>query len=218
MDGNTTCNIAPADYDADNDFLTRYDEMIQRAARKALPHGIFAEDVRDLEIDELAQQIRIKLWHAYMKKRAIVHPKAYIYITAYTLAIDMLRRHKQTVPLAVDEYGELPYNNLFATQDEELQDPAWLVEKAETFNEYLISIGSAITGLPPRQKMVMIYHLKDILEDVALFEEVLATYEIDVENMHWPATKVEEHRLKASLSAALKKMRSLLQQIDKGTH
>src|SRR6266436_5237168 len=94
--------LGPEAYDSDPDaeFLVQYDEFIQTAARKAIPQGLFSKDALELEIDDLTQNIRIKLWES-RQKRPITNPRAYIKAIAYTKAIDIVRRHKPTISLSV---------------------------------------------------------------------------------------------------------------------
>src|SRR5438105_13513213 len=94
-------------YDSDTceKLLAEHDEHIQAEARKLVPLNLFSEDVLDLEIDELAQNIRIKLWASYLK-RSVTHPRAYIRAIAHTTAVDMVRHHRSNVSLSGDAYEE----------------------------------------------------------------------------------------------------------------
>jgi len=164
-----------------------------------------------MEVDELAQHIRLKLWRALQEKRTIVNPKAYITACAYTGAIDLFRYRKPVLPLPVDEDGELYQGELYVGQSEELQDPARIVEKEELISEYIVRIARATLGLPPRQRFAMICMLKDILDDIVPLIDAFKVHAINIEEIHWPGKKEDVHTLKVSLSLARKKMRSLFE-------
>ena len=107
--------LSAYDNDPDNEFLVEHDACIQAKARKVIPSGLFSEDVLDLEIDELAQTIRIKLWES-RQKRFISNPEAYVSAIAYTTSVDMMRRHRPTVSLFADENEELSLSNILVAR------------------------------------------------------------------------------------------------------
>src|SRR5882724_422486 len=94
-----------------NTVLEELDTYIQMLASKNLPYQLSSPATRDLDVAELAQQIRIKLWQALEKERVslerIQNAKAYVYTIARHEAINMLRAHKNTLPLPTDDDGEL---------------------------------------------------------------------------------------------------------------
>lgn len=207
----TTEELSLQKSDPYNDFLTQYDEYIRTVASKAIPRRLFAREVLDLEIDDLAQSVRIKLWQTLERERPILNPKAYIYRIAYTGAIDILRRHKHTFPLALDEYGELVQDILLAVlrQEGETQDPAYMLEEKETISEYIRQATELVLLLPRHQQLAILCWLKDLLEDIYPFTQALSERGINLEMVNWPKEKEELHRLKASVSIARKKLRPL---------
>lgn len=202
----------PRTGDPHSDFLCQYDEHIRAAARKAIPRRLFSQEVLDLEIDDLTQAVRIKLWQMLQKKHAILNPKTYIYYMARSGAIDMVRRHKQIVALSLDEYGELVQDMLFITMkaSQEVQDPACVLEEWETLHEYISKASELIVQLPLQQRLALICALKERLEDVRPLGRALWEKGIDIEVVNWPEGEVEQHRLKASVSQARKKLRCSL--------
>ena len=69
-----------------DDFLETYAEEIRSAAARACPRdaGVAA--------DELAQEIRLRLWKALPGAKEIEDPASYIRRVAATAAIDAVRR------------------------------------------------------------------------------------------------------------------------------
>src|SRR6266700_4763939 len=61
-------------------------------------------DVSEIEVDELAQRARIKLWH--MLNRGLIHrPYPYVRRIIYSEFIDMKRQQKPALPLIIDDEG-----------------------------------------------------------------------------------------------------------------
>src|SRR6266568_7822067 len=83
------------EYDANeiDEILRQNDGYILALAREKVPHHIASPDVLDLEIHELAQRSRIKLWRM-LQTRQITHVKAYIRYIVHSESMDMIRRYK----------------------------------------------------------------------------------------------------------------------------
>lgn len=94
-------------------ILRQNDEYILAMARKKVPRHIASPEVLDLEIQELAQKSRIKLWKA-LQQRHITHIEAYIRCIVHSASIDMIRNSKSDLPLPLDEEGELYQGNVNA--------------------------------------------------------------------------------------------------------
>jgi DNA-directed RNA polymerase specialized sigma24 family protein len=203
--------VGPGAYDSDSDdeFLAAYDAHIRFEARRALPLDLFPGDVLDLEADELAQHIRIKLWTSH-QKRPITHPRPYIRMIAHTAAIDMVRRHRPTISLYGDEDGELCLGDRLVAQNEGFQDPANEIESGEVDTNFLTKLMKEILTLPPRQKQAMLYVLKDCKDDALPLIHALKVYGIDIEAIDLPDEPGEVQLLKASLTFARKKLHWLL--------
>jgi len=165
--------------------------------------------VLGLETDELAQNIRIKLWISRLK-RPIIHPKVYIRTIAHTAAVDMVRRHRPSVSLSNDADGEIALGDLLVAQNEGYQDPAYEIEFGEIDRDLLTKLVEAILALPPRQRQAMLYALKDSKEDALPLINALKAHGIDIETMDWPEEERELYLLKASLSVVRKKLKWLL--------
>lgn len=191
-------------------ILEQFDAYIVTLARKMIPRTIVSPNVLDLEIDELAQKVRVKIWLS-CQKRYITNPKSYIYRTVYTESIDMLRQHKPTTPLPMDEDSELYQGNLLVQAGEEMQDPASMVEEEETLAEYIVKAVDGILALPPCQEQAIICSLKDQVDDIARLIQAFKVRKIDIEAVNWPTERDNKQRLKASLSVSRHKLGFLKQ-------
>jgi len=72
--------------DEANAILEDLDGFILRLARKNIPRNFLVQSEMNLEIDDLAQNIRVKLWLA-MGKGTLINVKAYLRSIAYTEAV-----------------------------------------------------------------------------------------------------------------------------------
>jgi RNA polymerase sigma factor (sigma-70 family) len=201
----------PSAYDSDsdaNELLERLDAYIVSLVRIKVPRNVVRPEMLADEIEDLIQKVRIKLWLTLRKKR-INNPEAYIRCIVYTEVIDLLRRRRSMLPLPLDEDGELYQGNLIFTPSEGMQDPGDEVEQAEELDDSIQDIFEAIVQLPPRQQRAMICSLKDQIDDVLPVIDALRDQLIDVEAVNWPEEKNELQSLRASLSIARKKLRSL---------
>src|SRR5689334_15543779 len=124
MDNCIPLGISAYDCESDERFLVRNDVNIRKEAWRAIPKKCFSEDVLDLEVDEFAQSIRIKLWKS-RQGRPITNPRAYIRTIAHTTAVDIVRRHKPSVSLSDTENDESELSTLLTTKNEGFQDPAY---------------------------------------------------------------------------------------------
>src|SRR5579884_1981935 len=198
----------PSAYDSDFDaeeILERHDEYIMSLARKNIPRNIVPSEDMDLEIDELAQNSRIKLWLA-LRKQQITYLKAYIRRILQTETVNMVRQRKLTLPLPIDEDGELYQGNLLVTASEEMQDPLDELEREETIAEYITKTIDDVLKLPSHQQFAMICSLKDQLDDLLLLIEGFKDHNVDIEEVNWPEEKEKIQRIRASLSIARKKL------------
>jgi len=193
----------------ENDFLAEYDSFIQAEARKAFPTRLFHKDLYELEVTELTQIIRIKLWKAY-QKRTINNPRAYIRMIAYTSAVDMVRHHRPTISLLAELNGEPGRCDFEQAQNERLRDPAFEIELGEIDRSLLTKLVEAILALPHRQRDAVLYSLMEHHDEVQSLINVLKDEGIDIATLNCPKEKYEVYLLKASLSVARKKLQWLL--------
>jgi DNA-directed RNA polymerase specialized sigma24 family protein len=196
-----------SDYDAD-ELLERNDAYIVALARKKVPRNMIHPEMLSDEIDELAQKIRIKLWQASQKKK-ITSPMSYISCIAHSESVDMVRQRKFVLPLPVYEDGEIYQGNLMISPDEGVQDPAEKLEQEEVVIEWIARVVEGVLALPPCQLHAMVCSLKNQIDDILPLIEALRNRGVDTEEMNWPDGREEMQRLRASLSIARRKLRSL---------
>jgi DNA-directed RNA polymerase specialized sigma24 family protein len=185
------------------EILVRFDAyivmLVQNKARSST--NIARPDVLDLEIDEIAQRVRIKFWKALLTKE-IEHHKAYIRAIVSNEFNDLGRRRQVSLPLPTDEDGELYMGNVLVNESEELADPAIEFEKEEVMDELMEFTAQVVTVLPPRMKHAMINHLKDQVDNLIRLTEAFEKHKVNIKTMKWPDDPADTKRLKASISPA----------------
>jgi DNA-directed RNA polymerase specialized sigma24 family protein len=196
------------DSDPDEEFLVEYDAYIRAQVWKAIQRGLFTTVAFDLEVDELVQTIRIKLWDA-RRKRTINHPRAYIRKIAYTTAIDMVRRYRSNTSLPTDIDEDLCLGDLLVAQNEGYQDPAYEIELREIDSYFIEKLMQGILSLPPRQRQALLYSIREHWEESLPLIKAFKAQGLDIEILDLSDEECEVHLLKASLSVARKKLQRL---------
>ena len=156
--------------------------------------------VLDLELDEIAQRVRIKLWQALVK-RDIHYPYAYIRLIIQNEYIDMKRRKKPYLFLSIDEELNHEEDEIAARH---VTDPAETMAQQMDATTCLKGMVQAVLGLPPRQQYAMICSLKERVDDLKLLTEAFKLYKKDIQAIQWPAGRAEKQLLQASLAPAKK--------------
>ncbi len=174
-----------------------------------MPHQISVPETRDLDVDEIAQNARIKLWQA-LQKDHILNARAYVRRIVYHESINMVRSYKPKQSLLSVNDGEFSGGNMLMSDNEAMRDPAYIVEQAEQLAERAEQAVQAIQTLPPRQQRAIICTLLDNLDDMLPLLAMFKAQKLDIEAAHWPEQKAEMQLLKASLSVSRKKLRRLL--------
>jgi DNA-directed RNA polymerase specialized sigma24 family protein len=202
------CNPTPRIQNSDiNDILQRYDGFIRMLARKNIPHSITLVDTIDLDIDDLAQTIRLKLWLA-LQKHEVHNIPAYIKGIVHNEVIDMVRQHKPVEPLITNDEGELYQPQTMIASGQRVQDPSEEIEQEEMLKSYASKLTEHVPKLPPQQQRAMICALKDQVADLLPLVDLFLPYGIDVESLHWPEQKNELQSIRSSLSVVHNKMRA----------
>jgi DNA-directed RNA polymerase specialized sigma24 family protein len=192
-------------------LLIEYDSYIRKQARRYMLNArrLAHPDALDMEIDELAQKIRIKIWGAW-QKQDISNPKGYIGRIAHNEFISMVRQHRPISQLPLDEEGELYQGDVVGTFSQEEQDPADEVEQADVNRYYLHKVVEAIVTLPRQQQRAMLYALKEKIDDICAFKRACRAHNIDVEALRPPTSGGELQAMRSSTTIARKKLRLLL--------
>ncbi|TMD76042.1 MAG: sigma-70 family RNA polymerase sigma factor, partial [Chloroflexi bacterium] len=132
--------------------------------------------VLDLELDEIIQRVRIKLWQA-LEKRDIRYPYAYIKLIIQSEFIDMKRRQKPYLSVSIDE-GLTHAEVEIATRH--MADPAETVAQQMDASTCLKEMIQAVLALPPRQQNAMICSLKERVDDLRQLIEAFKVYKMDI--------------------------------------
>jgi RNA polymerase sigma factor (sigma-70 family) len=201
---NPTARIPNSDV---NEILEHYDSFIRMLARKNMPRSITSADVIDLDMDELVQITRLKLWLA-LEKQDIRNMNAYIRRIVYNEAVNMVRQHNPILPLITNDEGELCQAHVMTASGQEIQDPLEKIEQEEMLSSYSSELTENVLELPPQQQRALICALKDQIADILPLVDMFLPYGIDVESMHWPETENELQSARTSLSVARRKMRA----------
>jgi RNA polymerase sigma factor (sigma-70 family) len=176
--------------------------------RRKIPRQVVAEGQLDLEIDEIAQRVRIKLWQA-LRREDVHNPKAYIRSVVRTECVDFLRRSLKTTPLLQKENGEY-YHEDVPDLSAEMLDPADILEREEAGVMASERLLRAVFALPPRQKQAMVSFLLSQLASVPQLDipqvvDVLKRLQGSAEV--YSQEKSDRQRFAAILSIARKKVR-----------
>jgi len=202
------CNSTVPTRNTDIDeILEHCDSLIRSLARKNFPYTITSAAAIDLDIDELAQITRFKFWLA-LQKQDIRNTNAYIRRIVHNEAINMVRQHKPVESLNTNDEGEPYLAHTMMASNHVIQEPAEKVEEEEMLSSYSSKLVQNILELPPQQQRAMICALKDQIVDILPLVDTFLLYGIDIESIHWPESKKELQRMRASLSVARRKLRA----------
>ena len=197
--------LPPHAYDNDpvDEILVRLDPyivaLVENMARRS--SSIARPEVLDLEIDEIVQKVRIKLWKALTEK-LIAYPRAYIRAIVSNEFNDIPRKRKAPLPLPTDEDGEIHLGTTLLAEKEGMSDPAYAFELEEGLNEWMALAAQVISHLIPRQKHAMICLLKERIDNRIQLIEAFERHEVNIDDFAWPDNEADEIRLKASIYAA----------------
>jgi RNA polymerase sigma factor (sigma-70 family) len=193
--------------DAIERILEDYNSYILTLARQAVIRSATRAEVLDMEIDEIAQMTRVKLWQTLQKTR-VDNLKAYIRRIAHNEAINRIRQqHKEVIPLPVDEQNEVSQEYTPLSQSESILDPVTIFEQKEAVAECTRKLITLVIQLPHRQQQAMICSLKERHDDPASLARSFKLAGKEIASYNWPGDKVDENRLRASLSFTRKRLR-----------
>ncbi|MBO0782335.1 MAG: hypothetical protein J2P37_26250, partial [Ktedonobacteraceae bacterium] len=145
-------------------LLEQLNAQICEMARNKVPRAVIPPDVLDLEVDELAQRVRIKLWQALRSNR-VHNLKAYLRCIVATECVDMVRRHKKTLPLLFSDDGEVYQGNIMIMEGQGSCDPAEEFESREHLNACVQQVAGDLQSLPTLQRKAVLWMLKERIAD-----------------------------------------------------
>ncbi len=194
-----------------NEILEKLDNELRTFASKKVPYSTFPSGVHGIELDEIIQRTRIKLWKA-LQKGHIARPEIYVRYIVFTEIVDMARRNKRNFCLSIDDYFDIEYGEHIAPSKNVMHNPEDAYEQKEAVVVYIKVIEDVVPRLPPHQQYAILCYLKDCLADIPQLMDILLKYGLNLEGVHWPEDKDELQKLRASASVARKKMRLHWQQ------
>ena len=189
-------------------IIQEYDGYIRTLAYQFFPRQVTHADVLDLEIDELIQTVRIKLWEAN-KRQKINNYKAYIRSIVHNEAVNYTRRAKFHQFLETDEEGEPYSGNVLLSYDEGTLDPLDILVERETVSEYIQQAVDAVVDLPPLQQKAILCVFKERIDYLRELLDALRTHHIDLKQPGWSGGKKALHSMRVSASLAKKKLKAL---------
>ena len=215
MDAQFVQDISTTTYDTKEKLTIVLEQLdpyiIMQGEAFGYTHSQFAHPaILDLEIKEVIQHVRIKLWEKLQDQHSITHYKTYIKSMVRNAFIDEMRKKKRFLPLLTDEYGEIE-GTLVGMYSEYTLDPASAFEQQGAADELINIVVEAITHLPERQKCAIICQLRERVDDLVQLDSTLEAHEVHVNTIVWPAALAEKQLLKASIPPARKKIRQHLQ-------
>lgn len=187
-----------------NSELSRYDSYISSLVQKIIParFGRLSSNECEMEIDEVAQRVRIKFWQA-LQKRHIDSPKTYIRCIINSECIDLARQHRPTVSLPFDNEGELLLGHLLLAEGERASDPELIVEQEERLLELLKELVDIVRQrLPRRQRQAFLCGLIEKIDDYDMLKKMLEDQQVNLEEVPMSAGQAEQRTLQASRSQA----------------
>ena len=215
MDAHFVQNVSATTNDTTSDLtalleqLDPYIVMQGEAFGRTHPH--FAHpSILDLEITEVIQRVRIKLWEKLQEQHPITYYKTYIKTMIHHAFIDEMRKRKRFLPLLLDEYGEIE-GTLVAMYSDYTLDPASAFEQYVEADELINTVVEAIAHLPERQKFAIICQLRERVDDLIQLDSTLQAHEVNMNTIVWPSKLAEKQLLKASIPPARKKIMQYLQ-------
>jgi Sigma-70 region 2 len=183
--------------------LNRFDWYITLHTKRVVRHypSIAHAAVLDLEVDELAQRVRIKFWHA-LERRTILYPHNYIKRIIRNELIDKQRQLKPLLPLPTDEEEQRQFWEVKGLTVADIRDPADEVEQKLESAALLEKTIQLVLRLPPRQRLAMMCSLKERVDDLVQLIDGFRAYQTDIEALDWPEEQADRRVLQASLAVA----------------
>ena len=187
-----------------DEILREYDAFIVALACKELSYITTHMDVQD-EIDEVAQMARIKLSSA-LRKGPIGNLNAYVRRIVRSQRIDLYRKYKYTLPLIIDEEGEIQQGKAIFLHSGSSSDPAQELEQQQQFTYLVEKMVEVVLKLPRKQQYAFVCLLKDHASETLPLLCALVQHGIDVASAQWSKKPDERQSQRSSLSIARKKL------------
>jgi hypothetical protein len=195
-------------YDSDpciEEILVWCDPYIRIYALKYVPRNVCHDDTIDLDVDEIAQITRIKLWHM-LQSQTIANFQAYAKRISFNEGVNMVRGSHGCLSLQMNEDGELIQGDLIGRKEQK-NNPETLLEEQEGTDEMITIVADTIAGMRTcqRQQQAAICHLKEKWDDFPRLAAALKNRNVDIE-VKYPENSYERQKLQSSYSPAKRKL------------
>ena len=131
-------------------LLDEYGQILRRAVARLCPHHL------GLEIADIEQDARIRLWNALRREKDIIDPASYLYRIAATATIDAVRRVKARREEPLEEGDAVASADGSRLVDADARSP----ERLAMSGEIAAKVQAAIANLPDKRRRAVGLHLK----------------------------------------------------------
>ena len=191
-------------------ILEDVDSEIIRLAGIKVPRNAIRPEIVPFEIDDLAQDTRIKLWRE-LNKGHVRNPRAYAYCITGTLTIDRVRKFTKVSFFPLDTVDVLAQEEVTTGATYRMQDPAIMYEEKEAVEMLVEAIAKGLSLLPPQQQHAALCMFKKKAIIMQPLLDAFLKYGLDIEAVYWPETREEQQRIRASYLVARRKLKEYLQ-------
>lgn len=133
-------------------LLEQYEQVLRQAVARFCPRDV------GLQIDEIEQEVRIRLWRALKSEREIREPASYLYRIAATATIDAVRRVKAR------REESLYFSSAEEEAEEELRplaaNPDDLPDRIAAQKQTMQKVAAALARLPDNRRRAVGLHLE----------------------------------------------------------
>jgi Sigma-70 region 2 len=228
-------DIRPNKTGAISEILEEADDYIVDLARRATSSSAIPLEVLNLEIDEVAQNTRIKFWLSSIKstfthlsfmdrddltqqirikmmralsEKSVHNLSKYLKSIAHNEYVSFMRRHKPTLSLSIldEEEKQGYYEDVLASTQEGFRDPQVEFETVCDYYGCLETLVREVIAMPRVQMRVAVCYLRDRFDDVSLLTDAFRRHNLDISTLQWPTDPKERQRLQASYAPVRKKL------------
>jgi RNA polymerase sigma factor (sigma-70 family) len=123
------------------ELLSRYSGLIRHAAR--------SHNLQESDVDEVLQDVRIRIWRSLSSREKIaLAPASYVYRTAMSAALDLIRRRRARREEDSERVSETPM----------VPSATWPDQAAEAA-ELVARLAKALSGICESRRLVVRLHL-----------------------------------------------------------
>jgi RNA polymerase sigma-70 factor (ECF subfamily) len=133
-------------------LLEEYGHLLRRAIRRVAPREM------ELEMDDIEQEARLRVWRALQKETVLEQPASYFYRVAVNATLNAVRSRqaRREEPLA----GDRPTDQTAAFHSDSRQSPSPSPEKNAALREELAGVQAALSQLPENRRRAVKLHLQ----------------------------------------------------------